>query len=502
VYQCSCQSGAALGSTGIGCASRISLQAIVENQTQWRGERDTGRRRLWTLLGLSVLLHVPLTPLAALIGLLGLLRATTDDVPEAPPLTAIPIDILEEGEDPGAGQPKPAATPAPDSELGTGEPEPRRPPPKPKPQPPELADAGADAGDSNLADAAAGDAGADDAGSGSGGIDPVALAGAAQRIADPNANVRMLIYTERIRGHALGGALGPLLGSVAQWRDFLAPGRIDPVRDIDRIYIAAPQLRDSSQMVAMLRYNTGAREIRAAIDALPGSEWLPGAPPAARARVDRAERVIAMATANHVWVVPPALGEQARKLRVSIPAAKGDEVMSGEIKTPWRAVIGLPFRIPQSILWLRFKVVPTPDGGAVIGIEARDASEEEASEHARTLEDVARGALQPNFGVFGMKFVESISFTSEGSKITGEITATAQQLKRGLGMIQGWVLSRAPAPRLDAGGVLPPSGRPAMPAPTPRRPTPPPPLDDEVPPAPSRDDEATPQPPGDDQAAP
>ena len=426
----------------------------MENRTQWRGERDTARRRLWTLLGVSVLLHVPLTPLAALLGLLAFLGAEQADVPDAPPLVAIPVDLLNDSELPGATEPPAAPAAAPESELGSAEPEVvRKPAPKPK-APEEIADAGADGGETDAA--ATSDAGADDAGTGAG-IGSVALAGAAQRIADPNANVKLKVYTERLRGHPLGRDIGSVLGRVAQWRDFLGPGGIDPVRDIDRLYIAAPQLRNTSEMVVMLRYNNEARQIRAAIDALPGSEWLPGEPPAARARVDRAERVLAMATTHHVWIVPPALGEQARKLRVTIPAAQGDEVVTGEVRTPWRAVIGLPFQIPKSIEWLRFRVVPTPDGGAVVSFEAQDVGDAEALDHARLLESELRRTLQPNFVVFGMKFVERINISSEGSKITGEISATSRQLRSILGILESRMMGgrQPPAIGSDAGAPTP-----------------------------------------------
>src|SRR5689334_24386492 len=91
----------------------------VAVRTRGRGPSDPSRRPLvWFILG-SLLLHVPFTPLAALIGLLALLRAHPKEAPEEH-LNAIPISLLspEEmaalGASPAEPPPKAEEAPAPE----------------------------------------------------------------------------------------------------------------------------------------------------------------------------------------------------------------------------------------------------------------------------------------------------------------------------------------------------------------------------------------------------
>src|SRR5688572_26239385 len=266
----------------------------VEAPTTWRGSSDTSRRRLiWWIL-FSLLLHSPFTPLAALFGLVAFLRPADSESDEpVDPITAIPIDLLEDmgpagGAPPKPADPEPVAPKEDDSfkDLAVDEPKPE-PRPKPKPERP-AADADGGADPEALASADGGsEAGA--AGTGSSIGDPVALSGAAGRIADANANVRLIVYTERIRNQPLGPRVGMLLSQAPQWRDFFGPAGLDPIKDVDRILIAGPQLRDSSQVVAVLKYNVSEGRMRQALDAIVQRDpanggWLDAGVPAATAR--------------------------------------------------------------------------------------------------------------------------------------------------------------------------------------------------------------------------
>src|SRR5690606_30846255 len=103
--------------------------------------RDHDRRRRFVVwLGLSALLHLPMTPVFGLVGLLGLLKPPDDDdVPSGPPIVAIPIDLLEEPA-PEATQPPAPSEPAAPPMAVEAPPEPEAPKPlPPKPKPPEPA---------------------------------------------------------------------------------------------------------------------------------------------------------------------------------------------------------------------------------------------------------------------------------------------------------------------------------------------------------------------------
>ncbi|HEY3234395.1 MAG TPA: hypothetical protein VGJ84_06745, partial [Polyangiaceae bacterium] len=239
----------------------------MDSWTEWRGQHEPGFwRRLYKTLIVSVFIHLPVSPLMALIGLIQLVDfRRPQNVPDLGEINAIPLDMLE---NPAGGAKEPEPVPALPADVPVPKLEPK--PVKPKP----IADAGApDAAPD--AKASASDAG--DAGGPLG--DPVALSGLAGKIVDSNANVRLVIYTENIRSHPLAPRIGKMLSSIYQWRDFFGPTGLDPVRDIDRILIAGPQLRDSSQVAAVIKYNVSDQRMHQAVDALvqrdtEGGKWL------------------------------------------------------------------------------------------------------------------------------------------------------------------------------------------------------------------------------------
>jgi hypothetical protein len=430
----------------------------VEPKTRRRVLLDTTPRRLGRWLALSVALHAPVTPLAGLVGLLQFL-GTPDEAPVMPPVTEIPLDIIdddsESGAKPGeAKEPEPTAPPEP---AAPSEPDPVAVQPKPKPKPKEPIDAGAPDAGEELRDAGAPlDAGAGtdagpvgDAGPahrpGEGIASPVAGIGD-RRVVDPNANVQVLVHNDRVRLHPLGGRIGPLLRNVYQWRDFFGPTAIDPVRDIDRMLIVGPQLRDSREVVAILQFNLPQERVRAAVDVLvardPEGGWLDAGVPVAKARADRGERAFVFPSPQVLVVTPPSAQAAAQRLsrKFRLPGPKGDEIAVAKLTSPHRAFLGLPVVIPKSIRSAELRLSPTPDGGVVIDILAHDETEPLAIQDAKALSVAIEAATSLDLGVLGAilgtgkkKFIERATFEADGTDIRGEIVLTRQQVETLLG---------------------------------------------------------------------
>lgn len=412
-------------------------------RTQWRGQTDTqGRRRMWRLVILSAVLHTPLMPIAALVGLLSLVGGPSSQaVPDDKPIRAIPVELIS-----GQGLFGPGAPGAKKS--------PAEKPASPKPprvkrvahKGPSLdvgarhhaaeGDAGVDAGRPGR------DAGRADAGTGRSVGDPVAMSGSAGRITNPNANVRLLIYSDRIRHNPLGPRIGQLLGAAYQWRDFFGTAGLDPIRDLDRILIVGPQLRDSSNVVAVLRYNVSRARMREALGALVARDtsrgaWLDAGVPVARASADRAERVFVMPAPHIVVVAPLSAAKSAESLRAPLhfPSPHGNEALVAYVRTPWRAFIGIRFNVPKSIRWVRLGITPTANGGAVASLLAEDASEQAARDDAEMLTRAINAVTQVNLGIVGalfgarkLSFIQPVNLQSQGKDIVGTITATRKQL--------------------------------------------------------------------------
>jgi hypothetical protein len=451
----------------------------VGPETHWRGRPDTLDRRLrWFVLA-SVLFHAPMTPLLGLLGVVSLLTPKDPAPLITEPLTDIPIDLFE-GDDPGPPAPAPPVTAPPEP---TAEAEPQKPKPKPKPvgpedagapdadlpdaEPPDAAipDAGAPDAAANLADAGT-DASVGDAGipSTDGGTpNPMAaLTGDAKKVIDQDANVRLVIYPEKIRNHPLAPRIGQLLASVYQWRDFFGPAKLDPIRDVDRIMVVGPELRDSKNVAAILKLNVSGARVHEAIDAIvrldtEHGEWLDAGIPAAMAHADRAPRLFVMPSPNTVVVVPPSVKEKALGLRrVNIAKAKGAEVVWAYAVLPWKPARMLGVDLPKSLKWAKVWVTPSDGGGALVEAEAEDESPESAVRHAQELNQQIKDllSLQAAVGMLGQMFlntkverlVEHIELSADGTMVRGTATLTQDQVERVFEQLQGQLVRRRMAP--------------------------------------------------------
>jgi len=398
--------------------------------TQWRGQPDTSRWRLLGMIAVSALLHVPASPLMLLLAFLGLITLS-GPAPQIPTesLNAIPIDLLETDDDSRQGEPIPEAKPEAQIVDGDDEGLTAPPPDAGVDETPAVEDAGVDdanAEDAEVQDAGLQDSGPDDSDVEDAGIDaevpspgvrdPVALAAEKTRVVDSNAAVSLTVYSENIRHHPLGPRVGRLVARLPQWQDFFGPSGIDPVRDMDRIMLVGPDFRDTAGLAVLVQHHLPNATIYNAINALvkrsKGGRWLEGTPlPAAQAYADRAERVFVVPSSYLVIVSPLSAKDSAlhvpRSLR--LPDPEGDEALVGVLKQPGYAFRkqGAPISIPSTIESLKYWISPLPDGGGRLRFVARDASEEQARESLRSLQDQidqlkAAGSLA-GIGAFAFK---------------------------------------------------------------------------------------------------
>jgi hypothetical protein len=294
------------------------------------------------------------------------------------------------------------------------------------------------------------------------------LVGEAKKVIDQDANVRLVIYPEKIRNHPLAPRIGRLLASIYQWRDFFGPSKLDPIRDVDRLMVVGPELRDSSKVAAIIQHNVGASRMHDALGAIVHAdpehgEWLDAGSPAATAYADRAPRVLVMPSPNVVVVVPPNLKDVALSLkRVRIPKPRGSEVMWAYAVTPWRAARSAGIALPHTLAWAKVWVTPSEGGGAVVEAEAEDDSPENAARHAEELNAQIQDALSmaASFSLLGQvllgtratRLVENVELHADGNKIRGTATLTEEQIERLLEQVRGLLVERRVAPpRRDAG---------------------------------------------------
>lgn len=420
--------------------------------TPWELQGGTRRGRFWKMLVASAVFHVFLTPGPALLGLVAMLPALELGEPEElieVDLTAIPVGPTAPEPTPPPDEPDPAE-PSPENPVQSErDPVPDPPEPAPQPEAPEEAPPEAPEEAVPKETEAFGD--------------PVALAGPAGAIADSNANVRMYLFTEVVREHPLGARIGELLRRTPQWSDFFGPSNIDPIEDIDRVLIAGPQLRKSSNVVAVVKHRMGRDRIRMAFEGLVATkgEWIDRDALIAKAHADRADRLFAAPNDEVVIVAPLHLESQVRKMgsEATFPPSAKDVAVSAYIVTPANVAKGTGIQLPKSLKWARLDLRPTPDGGAVLKILAQDESPQSAADHARFFEDLIRALTMKeskDMGLLGwglskagvkqVKYIQSVKFHSEEDKIHGELVVNQTQLTMAAGFLDGYL------PQLDEEG--------------------------------------------------
>jgi len=401
---------------------------------------SSSRKGLWAL-SISLLVHLVFTPVAAFLGIFAwVLSPTPPDDSEVEQLRSIPITYL--GEDPPSQAAADEAAPAlqapqpPEAQLAQPPLTPSAPAApearelEPKPAPPKPAERAPREPVSKASPAS------DEIGH------PVAMAGVHSQLVDDNANVNLLLVSERIRHHPLGNRIGKLLVKFPQWSSFFESAEIDPVRDLDRILIVGPQFRRSADVVAILHHGLPPAVLKQAVGRLvdrpPQGRWLKGKVVAALAHADRAERLFAFTAPNILVVAPPHLESQILSAPLTrFPAPEGDAALILHVKTPWRALSGLPFSLPESIAWLRVEVTPFDDGGARLRMTAADADPRQAKAHAQSLSMALNAVTNPDLGALGalmgirsIAFVDRIQFEAHGPRISGQVDISARQLDR------------------------------------------------------------------------
>jgi hypothetical protein len=467
----------------------------------------------------ATLLHLPLVPVRFFDWLTLIFGAKQMEIADMDGEIVIPIDLdLIPGEPAKAGptatDPTEDTEPAPDSSsTATKKPD--------KKNKDEAADAGTDAEapdageDAEAPDAGVGDAAGEDAASGEGDAgpiasigdagpdaeivaatppdagedasepiavaeldagadagptikDPLAAAGAPSSLASKNPNVQILIAGDRIRKHELGTWFSRILVTIPQWQSFFKDTPIDPIRDIDHLLIAGPQLRDSRKIVAVMDFNVPEPKIRDSIDAIlkrssPPGRWLEGTPvPAALAKADNGERIFAMSPGKRLLVVIPAEAkDDLAKVKSLKPFNKSSGVgIALSMATPHRAFKGLPFEIPDTFKWMRLSVTPTDDGGADVLLEALDDTPDHAREHAEKLGNVIeplRKELNSGISVLavlgmGPEPVAPITFSTEGSLVRSKLHVTNKQLRLIMSKVEQELTKQLKEREAKAGG--------------------------------------------------
>jgi hypothetical protein len=238
-----------------------------------------------------------------------------------------------------------------------------------------------------------------------------------------------------VRQNPVGARLGPVLLGIPQWADFLGGTDVDPVKDLEWIWIFGPSLIHTEKDAAVLRYNMtddrAARNIAIlSKHDVGGGKFDAGVPGvrAWRGRADNAWRVFMLPRAHIAAMVPPDFAKVAATAfsRVELRTPTGpNEAVRVMVKNPSHP---MPF-LPTSLTELRFWVAPREGGGAEAYVEA-DAPDPKAAElAARQIRQFVQEENSIGVRIVTRGILNGFEVTSEQKTVKAHAPVSQEQIE-------------------------------------------------------------------------
>jgi hypothetical protein len=238
-----------------------------------------------------------------------------------------------------------------------------------------------------------------------------------------------------VRTNPVGARVGPLLLAIPQWADFLGGTDVDPVKDLDWIWIFGPSLIHTEKDAAVLRYSMTDDRAAKNIALLSrrdvgGGKFETGVAGvrAWRGRADNAWRVFLLPRPHLAAMVPPDFAKVAAKAfsRTELRTPTGpNEAVRVMVKNPSHP---MPF-LPTSLTELRFWASPRDGGGADAYVEADAPDAPAAALAARQIRQLI--VQQNSIGVrlVTRGLLSDFEVSSEGSVVKGHVPVSQEQLE-------------------------------------------------------------------------
>ncbi|HRI71716.1 MAG TPA: hypothetical protein PK156_46105 [Polyangium sp.] len=317
----------------------------------------------------------------------------------------------------------------------------------------------------NLPDAGPVDAGGTaptDAGASDGGAlvrDPQTIAGANDTMVGKNPHITLLIAGDRLRKFKHGARFGRVLGMIPQWQTFLGDSNLNPVLDIDHMFIAGPRLNIDSRNITVTMDLKGASDakIRKTIDGIvkrsnPPGAWLKNEPvEAATAYAAGGERLFAIVPGKHIVMVLPAKAKDklADVKKVKAFPKSGTVGIALSLDTPHTA-FGKLANIPDTLRGLHLTLTPTDDGGADVQLEVKDKDATLAQLHAAQITAILDEVRFKDLLLARVEIMHHVDFKADGNIIRAQTHVTEGELGNILLGAEVFLAAQA-KPAADAG---------------------------------------------------
>jgi hypothetical protein len=259
-----------------------------------------------------------------------------------------------------------------------------------------------------------------------------------------HAKVGALTYVERVRGRPIAAKIQ----SLDLVRPYLEGTGLDPERDIDRAFVAAPATDRADEAIVVAQHHLSSDQIRLALQAMIATgrvsgEWIAGAAvPEARVTARGQTRILAVIDPDILVLLPEAHALEAGRFigTGGFPEPEGPGAVFARALDPANTVRGprIP-QVPASISSLQATITFGDDGGAIIALEGPSASPEQAAADALSLTRAVDDATSVRVAFIRVRVFKPIRFFAEAERVKADVRLTAAEIDTLLGAAAAFI---------------------------------------------------------------
>lgn len=255
-------------------------------------------------------------------------------------------------------------------------------------------------------------------------------------IAATGAKIYGTLHVERIRNHPLAPQL---IEMASQETKVLEGTGIEPLQDVDRVFVAAKSAKDPEAVMAVLEHHVEADRLKTAMQTMvdeSGEEgrWVEGEPyPTAIVYVEKRHSLVAAVTPTMLVITSPAMKDKVKTLAGTsgIPEPTGEEALSAYVSEP-RATLENPKGtppIPATVAYAEGTITFQANGDADVHIEGKSANPAQARDDAKEINDALIEATSAKMGPVRVQVVKPITFAAEGDMLKGDRKVTLAEMQ-------------------------------------------------------------------------
>lgn len=253
-----------------------------------------------------------------------------------------------------------------------------------------------------------------------------------------SAKLTALIHVDRVRGHPLA----PQVAAFDAWGPIFDGTGIEPLKDVDRAFVAAANARDGKAIIAVAEHHVEPARLSAALDTLVKKSGGKGEHidgflfPAARVVFDGRESIVMATTPTLLVVTSEPFANAAGCLKDSggLPEPSGPEAMIANAMHPSSTLkVRRAPKIPATIDRAHATITMRDDGGATVVFEGDSRDEAQAVKDAADLTRAIEDATTVKISFLKVRAFAPIAFKATGNKVVAERHVTRSEMQTLLG---------------------------------------------------------------------